>query len=211
GFQHLRVARDLDLVAVDATNPWGGGHLLPRGRLREPLRELARADLIIITRTEQAERDVDSIRKQAERFSGGRPVILSRTKTRGLRPLGTSLQGSRLESAFHSLPEPVAAFCALGNPTAFFTHIQRDGHQLSFTRAFPDHHLYTQADVDKLICEARLAGALSLLTTAKDAVKLRALRFELPCYVLEIELEFDDAGRLSEIIREAITAARKRV
>ncbi|HEX8922279.1 MAG TPA: tetraacyldisaccharide 4'-kinase, partial [Pyrinomonadaceae bacterium] len=60
GFQHLRIARDLDIVAVDATNPWGGGRLLPTGRLREPLSGLTRADLIILTRTEQAP-EIDSL------------------------------------------------------------------------------------------------------------------------------------------------------
>lgn len=88
GFQHLRIARHLDLVVVDATDPWGGEKLLPRGRLREPLRELARADCIILTRSEQAQ-DIDSLRKQAERLSGGRPILLSRTRTRILRPLET--------------------------------------------------------------------------------------------------------------------------
>jgi tetraacyldisaccharide 4'-kinase len=216
GFQHLRMARDLDLVAVDGMNPWGGGQLLPRGRLREPLKGLRRADSIIITRANQAE-DVDTLRKQAERLSGGRPVLLSRTRTRAIRPLGETITNSAEHGLLshpssyitqHFSPEPVAAFCAIGNPEAFFAHLQGDGHTVSYQRAFPDHHVYRQSDIDALSLEAKRQGALALLTTAKDAVKLRFLRFDLPCYVLEIELEFDDEEKLWAMLREAIEKGR---
>jgi tetraacyldisaccharide 4'-kinase len=208
GFQHLRIARNLDMVVVDATNPWGGGKLLPRGRLREPLRELARADCIILTRCEQAN-DIDSLRKQAQRLSGASPILLSHTRTRMLRPLNAEMvKGivSGLSSHPSSLrPHPFLAFCAIGNPASFYKHLKKDGYTLKLTRAFADHHAYTQRDIDNLISDAQRAGALALLTTAKDAVKLRSLRFDLPCYVLEIELEFDDEDKLHSLIREAIS------
>ncbi len=197
---------------MDATNPWGGGRLLPGGRLREPLKGLARADCIILTRTEQCP-DIDSLHKQAERFSNGRPVLLSRTRTKAIRPLDeTMIKRAAPDSSthhsslitHHSLPQPVAAFCAIGNPASFFAHLRGDGHTLSYTRAFADHHVYKQGDIDAIVNEAKRAGARSLLTTAKDAVKLRSLRFDLPCYVLEIELEFDDEEKLRAMIREAI-------
>jgi len=199
GFQHLRLARDLDIVAVDATNPWGGGRLLPAGRLREPLDGLKRADLIILTRTEQAA-DTDSLRKQAARLSGDRPVILSRTLTKAVRPLDEAMTtGNALD-----IPQPVAAFCAVGNPAAFFAHLRREGLVLNHTRAFPDHFVYKQEDVDTLAAEAKGLGACALVTTAKDAVKLRSLGFDLPCYVLEIELTFDDEEKLMGMLREAL-------
>jgi tetraacyldisaccharide 4'-kinase len=205
GFQHLRLARDLDLVTVDATNPWGGGKLLPHGRLRERLKGLARADGIILTRTEQAQ-DIMTLRKEAGRLSDGRPVFLSRTSTRATRPLDEAIIKSVAPglSTHHSLPRPIAAFCALGNPSAFFTHLRSDCYDLSYTRTFPDHYVYSQTDIDALIVEAKRAGARALLTTAKDAVKLRPLRFDLPCYVLEIGLEFDDEETLTGMILEAI-------
>jgi tetraacyldisaccharide 4'-kinase len=208
GFQHLRIARNLNLVAVDATNPWGGGKFLPGGRLREPLRELARADCIILTRCEQAH-DVDSLRKQAERLSSNRPVLLSRTRTRRLRPLdATMMESSMADLSTHPsslIPHPLVAFCAIGNPASFYEHLRKDGYTLKFTRAFADHHIYRQRDIDVLISEAKREGALGLLTTAKDAVKLRSLRFDLPCYVLEIEIEFEDEETLVSMIREAIS------
>jgi tetraacyldisaccharide 4'-kinase len=211
GFQHLRLARDLDLVAVDATNSFGGGKLLPRGRLREPLRELGRAACLIITRAEQAQH-LDSLREEVKHLSNNRPILLSRTRTRALRPLKTTTSANEESKLFthpsslnpHPLLSPVAAFCAIGNPTAFFTHLRRDGNDLKLTRAFPDHHVYAQSDVEALVMEAKQAGAQALLTTAKDAVKLRELHFDLPCYVLEIELEFDDQERLIEMIREVL-------
>jgi tetraacyldisaccharide 4'-kinase len=92
----------------------------------------------------------------------------------------------------------------VGNPESFFRHVRGEGHTLSYTRAFPDHHVYQQGEIDSLVAEARRSGALSLMTTAKDAVKLRSLSFGLPCYVLEIGLEFDDEEKLTEMIREAI-------
>ncbi|HEV7376831.1 MAG TPA: tetraacyldisaccharide 4'-kinase [Pyrinomonadaceae bacterium] len=216
GFQHLRIARDLDLVVVDATNPWGGGKLLPRGRLREPLRELARADCIILTRCEQTQ-DIDSLRKQAERLSGASPVLLSRTRTRMLRLLDETMTENIVSDGFphpsslipHPSSSPFAAFCAIGNPASFYEHLKKDGYTLKLTRAFADHHVYTQRDIDVLISEAQRAGAAGLLTTAKDAVKLRSLRFDLPCYVLEIELEFDDEEKLVSMIREAIGTEKR--
>lgn len=209
GFQHLRIRRDLDLVVLDGTNPWGGERLLPLGHLREPLGGLKRADCIIITRVEQVE-EVDSLRKRAERLSCGRPVLLSRTRTKALRPLDETAAGVYSPAVLSpsSSAHTVAAFCAIGNPSAFFTHLRRDGHTLSHTRAFRDHHVYVQSDVDALILEARRAGARALVTTMKDAVKLRSLKFDLPCYVLEIELEFDDEEKLRTMIREAIEKRR---
>jgi tetraacyldisaccharide 4'-kinase len=216
GFQHLRIARNLDIAVVDATNPWGGGKLLPRGRLREPLRELARADCVILTRCEQAH-GVESLRKQAERLSSSRPILLSRTRTKMLRPLAaTMMESSIADLSTHPsslipypLPSPFAAFCAIGNPASFYEHLRKDGYTLKLTRAFADHHVYTQRDIDVFISEAKREGALSLLTTAKDAIKLRSLRFDLPCYVLEIELEFDDEEKLVGMIREAIRTEKR--
>jgi tetraacyldisaccharide 4'-kinase len=208
GFQHLRIARNLDMVAVDATNPWGGERLLPQGRLREPLRELARADCIILTRCEQAH-DLNALRRQAESLVGARPILLSRTRTKMLRPLDAMVvRDNQPNSLTHHSSlithHSFAAFCAIGNPLAFFEQIRNDGHDLKLTRAFPDHHAYSQNDIDQLVSEARRAGAPGLLTTAKDAVKLGSLRFDLPCYVLEIELVLDDEEKLLSMIRRAI-------
>ena len=206
GFQHLRIKRDLDLVVIDATNPFGGGRLLPRGRLREPTEGLKRADSIIITRADQTA-ELDGLKLEVERLSGGLPIFLSRTRLKGLRPYSGSMLDEGI--AIDSSPRPVAAFCAIGNPQAFFSQLINAGHHLVYKKAFADHHSYNQRDVDELVNRATERGAQALLTTEKDAVKLRELSFHLPCFAVEIELEFDDEARLVKMIREAITSQNR--
>jgi tetraacyldisaccharide 4'-kinase len=205
GFQHLRLARDLNIMTIDASAPWGGGHLLPRGRLRESPGALTRADCIVITRAELAS-DLTHLRAETARLSGGRPVFIARTRTLGFRPLAAMDVAET--DATDALPQPVAAFCAIGNPQAFFLHARNAGCELRHTRVFADHHSYTQADVDALISAAAQSGARALVTTAKDAVKLRELNFSLPCFVLEIALAFDEEEALLKMLRAAISDKR---
>ncbi len=202
GFQHLRIARDLDLVTIDATAPWGGGRMLPRGRLREPASGLRRADCVVITRAELAA-DVEALRDEVRRVSGGRAeVFASRVRTKGFRLLsGEGARGAAVELESGR----VGAFCAVGNPTAFFEHLRRGGLEVCYARAFRDHHAYTRADAGAVSREASARGARALLTTAKDAVKLRGLGFTLPCYVVETALEFDDEARLLGLLLAAVS------
>jgi len=196
-FQHLRLFRDLDIVTIDATNPWGGG-LLPRGRLREPLSGLSRADSVVITRSEQAE-DLASIKNALQRKVGKVPIFSSRMLTKGFRSLNSDLIDI---SAFRA--QPIAAFCGIGNPDSFFKHLRREGYQLAFTRTFPDHHKYKQSELDTLVGEATARGANSLITTAKDATKLQSFNLGIPCCVLEIQISIDEEDRLVDLIRKAI-------
>ena len=199
GFQHLRVRRNLDIVTLDATSPFGGGKLLPKGRLREPPSNLNRADLIIITRSEQAA-DLNALKREVRELSGGKPVLVARTRTGAVRPLAHRTDEPLSQPSSYR----VAAFCAIGNPQAFFKHLNRSGFDLTYTRAFADHYVYTQADVDAVTLSARAEGAEALLTTAKDAVKLRSLSFNLPCFVVEIEFVFEGEQTLRKMLREAV-------
>ncbi len=194
GFQHLRLKRDLDIVAIDATNPWGNGSLLPYGRLREPLSGLARAGCIVITRTDQVE-DTTAIEKVIEKLAPGKPIFKSRMAAAGIK----TIAGEPVDS----LPGPFGAFCGVGNPQSFFEQLRRQGLTPAFTRTFPDHHNYTQADADRLNKEARERGAQCLITTAKDAVKLTSLAFQLPCFSLEIKIVIDDEVRFSELVKQS--------
>jgi len=191
GFQHLRLERDLNIVAIDATNPWGGGHLLPYGRLREPLSGLGRADCIVITRADQVN-DVDDLRNEIRTHAGNIPVFRSTMRNSRITPLhGFSEQ----------LIPPVAAFCAIGNPRSFFNAIS---HELVLQKSFPDHHRYSQSEIDSLSETARRAGANSLITTAKDAVKLRSFSFSLPCFVFEVEPQIDNEAEFFQLIRSVL-------
>ena len=100
-------------------------------------------------------------------------------------------------------PERVAAFCAVGNPTSFFRNLRQAGYELVLEKAFPDHHVYSQEEIDSVISAANERGANALITTAKDAVKLRTLSFSLPCYVMEIEIAIDDADNFTRLVFEA--------
>lgn len=201
GFQHLRLARVLDIVTVDATAPWGGGRTLPAGLLREPLRGLERADCIVITRADLAH-DVEEVRAEAVRASGGRSLVLtSRMRARAVRPLE---RHGGTEDERRAVEQPVAAFCAIGNSRAFFDGLRKDGHLLAYTRAFKDHHVFTSEEIEELSHEAARRGARSLLTTEKDGVKLRDVKPPLPCYVVEIELELEDEESLMRLVRDAV-------
>ena len=195
GFQHLRLARDLNIVTIDATNPWGGGKLLPYGRLREAPEGLIRADCVVITRCDQA-REVETLCTQVWRLIGGRPIFKS-----SMRPVRVL----SLKNASETLAPParVGAFCAVGNPESFFENVRRMGFEIGLQRSFPDHHVYSQAEIDSLI---RDAGVSSLITTAKDAVKLRTLSFNVPCYVMEIEIAIENAEEFTRLIVD--TASR---
>ena len=196
GFQHLKIARDLDIVTVDATNPFGGGEMLPNGRLREPLSGLSRADCVVITRADQVG-DVGAVKNAVREFTGDRPIFVSHMVTSGVR----RLNGENI--AIENLGYPVAAFCGVGNPPSFLKQVNNAGLEVSFSRAFPDHYRYSQADIDALINQAQASGAKALITTAKDATKLGTLDIAIPCYVLAIRISIDDDARLIEMIKTA--------
>lgn len=195
GFQHLQLARDLNIVTIDATNPWGGREMLPYGRLREPLSGLKRADCIVLTRSEHVN-DVEAISSEIASLSGDRPIFRSRMRTKKVTPLLDEIAPARL-------PKIVGAFCAVGNPESFFAHLRQDGYELVMQRSFRDHHVYTHDDVATLVSAARQAGASSLITTAKDAVKLGEFSFGVPCYSLEIEIDIENEEDLRRLVLES--------
>jgi tetraacyldisaccharide 4'-kinase len=199
GFQHLRLARDLNIVTIDATNPWGGG-LLPYGHLREPLSGLVRADCVVLTRTEEPAELAPLIETVQKVVGPAVPIFRSRMCSSGWR----DLNGDHIEQPSLIL-QPVGAICGLGNPQSFFNHLGREGFELVFERAFPDHYNYQQADVDQVVVQAKQKGARSILTTAKDAVKLASLQFEIPCYVLEIEISIAAEADLLQLIQKQLS------
>ena len=204
GFQHLKLARDLDIVTIDATNPWGGGALLPEGRLREPPNGLSRADCVVITRADQ-QKDLKSLNSQLRNLVNEVPVFVSRMLGSELRAMFNDAGNAALDVSKQSF----GAFCGIGNAESFFNLLRSDGYELAFTRAFTDHHDYTQFEIDDLIQEATAAGAHALVTTAKDEVKLKSLNVSLPCYVLDIRISLDNTDSFIELIRNAIAKAHR--
>ena len=172
GFQHRRLARDLDIVLVDATRPFGYGRLLPRGLLREPLSALGRADLVVITRADLvAATDLDRLRQDISRFAAHDvPVLVARHQpTRILLMDGSDRELAWLRG------RPIAAACGIGNPGAFRLTLAQLGADVRLFRAYDDHHAYTREDLRELLAAAQAAGAKTLVTTGKDSVKWRRL------------------------------------
>lgn len=209
GFQHLRVRRDLDIVCIDATNAFGNRKILPDGILREPLRNLSRADAIVITRANLAE-NLKNLKSEISNLNKTCPIFISNNKISNLIELNafqTRDQRSNIKDQSAKI-EKSLAFCALGNPNNFFEQLKKDGFNLPATEIFPDHHFYTQKDVEKLESKAGQNQAKSLLTTAKDGVKLAGLDFSMPCYVVENKLTFEDEKGFRQIISEKIGAGK---
>jgi len=199
GFQHLRVARNLNLLTIDATNPWGNGRLLPAGILRESRSELKRADCVVITRADDLN-PTEALKQEIAALGAGVPVFYSQMSMSGLRPI----QGNQTLTAEEIKAAPVAAFCGVGNPESFFALLRRGGYQLRHTQVFRDHHKYTQNDIDRVVRESATHGAQILLTTAKDEVKLRSLKFELPCYAVDIAIEIENQDELRALVEKAV-------
>ena len=197
GFQHLRLARDLNIVTIDATNPWGGGHLLPYGRLRESPANLVRADCVVITRCNQVD-SIDSLAEEISQLTNGRPIFSSEMRTSRASALKNSAQALKP-------PARIAGFCAVGNPASFFEQLRRAGFEVVLEKSFPDHHVYSQDEVDAIARSATEAGAKAVITTAKDAVKLRPLHLAMPCYVLEIDIRIENGEELVRLITSAIS------
>jgi tetraacyldisaccharide 4'-kinase len=189
GFQHRRLARDLDLVLIDATEPWGYGSLFPRGLLREPRRGLRRAQVVILTRCDQVEETGrDRLRQEVARIAPGVPVVETRHRPANLvnaelATAGLDVLGQR----------PVAAFCGIGNPDAFRRTLTDLGMAVVAFRTYPDHHAYQRTDVDDLRHWARQqATDCVVVTTQKDLVKLRLARLgERELWSLRIHLHID--------------------
>lgn len=187
GFQHRRLARDLDIVLIDASNPWGYGHLFPRGVLREPLGNLRRAGVVMITRADRVSAEaLQEIRKRVLRFAPG-PVVVTRHAPIEL------LHGENEQAPLDELRgKPVAAFAGIGNPGAFRRTLEELGANVIAFRVFPDHHGYTRHDVDDLRRWADQQPADAVIaTTQKDLVKLRLSELaNRPLRAVRIGLKF---------------------
>jgi tetraacyldisaccharide 4'-kinase len=186
GFQHRRLARDVDVVLIDATAPWGHGYLLPRGLLREPLGSLRRADVLVLTRCDQAPAEqCDRLRQTLSRIAPHKPVV--ETTHRPVELSNCDGENAALELLRDG---PAAAFCGIGNPQAFCRSLLDLGARLLDFRIYPDHHAYGRADIEEL---HRWAGGLPagalIVTTQKDVVKLRLSRLgDRPLWWLRIRL-----------------------
>jgi tetraacyldisaccharide 4'-kinase len=200
GFQHRRLARDLDIVLLDALEPFGLGWLSPRGLLREPVGSLRRAGVVVLSRADLVDAVTRAaIRTEAERRAGPLRWAEARHAPRDL-----FVSGSEPEPLDRLAGARVAAFCGLGNPEGFRRTLEELGVAPADFRAFPDHHPYNARDVADLGTWAREHGAELVLTTQKDLVKVRTAALGgIPLRALRIGLEVT-AGH--EVLDAALAA-----
>jgi tetraacyldisaccharide 4'-kinase len=186
GFQHRRLGRDLNLVLLDALDPFGLGRLFPRGLLREPIPSLRRAGVVVLSRADLVDESTRcAIRAEAERRAG--PLSWAEAR-HGPRDL---INAEGHASPLDRLPDlPIAAFCGIGNPDGFRRTLEQMGVAPVGFRTFPDHHAYSGRDVAELAGWVGNLKAGLALTTQKDLVKLRTTTLgAVPLCALRIGLD----------------------
>ena len=186
GFQHRRLARDVDLVCFDCTESESSLHLLPAGRLREPLRNLKRADAVVLTRWSESCRTPEL---------GDVPVIRAISRVVGFTRLGG--EGDLLDAgAFHD--ETVSLALGVARPERVREIL--DAH-IAHVVARRDHHRWSEAELREIVDEAKAKGARALLTTGKDAVKMSLpASASLPVYRIDVETEILDLEVLRGLV-----------
>jgi tetraacyldisaccharide 4'-kinase len=190
GFQQWGIKKDLEIVAIDATDPFGNRHMLPRGILREPLSALKRADIFVLTKT-NLNPDTQDIIDFLE----------------GINPKAAIFQARHSPAGFYKIGKPFYLFGAealggrkvtlvsgIGDPDSFENLVAALGISAGLSLRFPDHHNYTPKDRGNIVKGSKIKGIGTIITTEKDAVRLQQLEtasWGLEVYVLRIELKID--------------------
>ena len=204
GFQHRRLARNLDIVTIDATRPFGCGRLLPAGLLREPVTALARADAVVITRCDQTQEAELAELEQKLRQINSNMVI-----ARSIHAPICAESAERKKISLESLRgRKVFAFCGIGNPQAFLSTLNMLGCDVVASRVYDDHHYYDSDDVASIYEQAMCGKAELILTTHKDwtkIVRLGDLGAKMPLAYLAIELKFiSGEDKLRDLIENTL-------
>jgi tetraacyldisaccharide 4'-kinase len=199
GFQHFQLHRDLDLVLLDATLPFGNGQLLPRGPLREPLAALAAAQCLILTR-------FDPERHQAQLAAIAAAFPDHTVLTAAINPVGvTAYPGGQAEAPTALRHRALTAFAGLARPEVFAATLQELGVEVKGFQAFPDHHVYSFEELNRLTDAARALGADALITTGKDWARLGE-RWDrgVLLWVLEVEARLGEPEQVLELLERGL-------
>jgi tetraacyldisaccharide 4'-kinase len=192
GFQYLRLQRNLDILLVDATDPFGGNHFPPCGFLREPLSSISRADMIVLTRTRHVG-ELGQLKERLVRLNPRAPLLEATYEPLGLRDHATG-ERSDLEII---QGRKVVAFSSIGNPRSFESELELLGAVVVKRLRFTDHYLYRSADLEYLGVQSETH---TLITTEKDAVKLPP---DFCCRILEVKMVVTEG---EDVIEERVRA-----
>jgi tetraacyldisaccharide 4'-kinase len=186
GFQHLKLHRDLDIVLVNATDPFGGGSMLPLGNLREPLSALSRASMIVLTHSDAVTAEaLDSVKEELRRYNPKAPILEAAHKPDFLLDPRTGKR-HRLSTISE---KKVVSFCGLADPGSFESLLARIGAQSAQRWRYPDHYPYTLQDLESI---ARVAGGMPIVTTFKDYTRLPpGWETRVPAELLVLAIKLD--------------------
>ncbi|MGD0883319.1 MAG: tetraacyldisaccharide 4'-kinase [Thermodesulfovibrionales bacterium] len=206
GFQHWKLYRDIDILLIDSTNPFGNGKLLPVGRLREPLREMKRAGVIVITKhsggSSEKEKSsafsrFDDLINEIRDNNPDAPLFIAEHLPSGLKTL------SGVELSLDTLSgQAVFAFCGIGNPASFKDSLLRMNANVRGFETFGDHSSYRRQDIVRIYDKAKRCAANWIVTTEKDIIRMKG--FALPENLVSLRIDFTvDSTFYKRIFREA--------
>lgn len=195
-FQQWRIRKDLEILAIDAANPFGNKNLIPRGILREPVSSLKRADIFVITKTNLS-KDAGDIKGVINRYNRDAQIVESMHAPVSFFKLNNSNASFNLDSL---RGRSVTLFSGIGDPDSFEKLISSLGINIGLSFKFADHHDYAKEDLNKIITSSKEKNIETIITTEKDAVRIKDLKFidqGLQFFFLRIELRIEDEERFN--------------
>ena len=204
GFQHRHLARDLDLLLVEAGRVFGNGRMLPCGPLREPLKEMARADALVVTgRSDELHAGAATVRQLLSRQGLARPVFPCERRSEGF---------IRLDSEDFFAPEALqgmkaVAFSGIAFPGAFEADLRAVGLELAETVRFRDHQWLGPAQLNAVRQALNRTKPDVVITTEKDRARLGTVRLPVPGYALRIRMVPHEEDELLRLVAQRLTAA----
>ena len=196
GFQHWRLHRDLDIVNINSTLPFGTGGLIPSGNLREPLENLARADVFMLTKSNIGAKNLSWIRQKLLAIKPGALIFEAVHKPMRF----VDVLRNRTVTLGEMRGRKVATICGIGDPYAFEKTVEQIGAEIVLAARFDDHHNYTEVELMEFAAQAKNLGARDVVTTEKDFLRMEPLLRgkttenlgQLNLMVLEIEFQVHD-------------------
>ncbi len=187
GFQHIQLKRNLDILLIDSTNPFGNGFTLPAGILREPIRNIKRADVIVLTRANQVE-DINYVINRIKTYNPSAPIFKARHRPAGfIRLADGNIEGVELVK-----DKGILIFSGIGNPVSFSFSLSELGAKIIEVMDYPDHYLYDERDIKGIEKRAKDLSAEMIVTTEKDAMRLSDILLPDNLWALRIEMEIID-------------------
>ncbi len=184
GFQYLKLGHRLDIALVDQTNPFGGGHLLPRGLLREPIRNIKRAGFIFITKCDRG--GAPELKEELRRLNPHAEISECRHAAKYLK----NVFGSTTYDLDKLKGMRIAAVSGIAVPESFENALRDFGAEIVHTQRFADHHRFSQQEIINTINQSIRSGAEAILTTEKDAVRFPFIdRLDIPIWFMRVEIE----------------------